>query len=107
MGLHRSNGAILELELELEDEGWRMEEGKNTKFMDGEGQMFRKMFTVYDFLFVAVFTDDAWPDGEERIYLMWDCIEVPGLFHELEDEGWRKVRTLNLWMEKDRCLGKC
>jgi len=26
---------------------------------------------------MVVFTDDAWPDGEERTYLAWDYIEVP------------------------------
>ena len=35
---------------------------------------------------MVVFTDDAWPDGEERSHLMWDYIEVPGLL-DLEEEG--------------------
>ena len=26
---------------------------------------------------MVVFTDDAWTVGEERIYLVWDHIEVP------------------------------
>jgi len=29
---------------------------------------------------MVVFTDDAWIDGEERAYLVWDYIEVPGLY---------------------------
>ena len=41
---------------------------------------------------MVVCTDDAWPDGEERTYLMWDYIEVPGLYLTLK----RKVRTHEL-----------
>ena len=46
---------------------------------------------------MVVFTDDAWPDGEERTYMTWDCIEVPGLYFTLR----RKVRTHEL-MDKYR-----
>ena len=46
---------------------------------------------------MIVFTDDAWPDGEERIYLVWDHIEVSGLYLNLR----RKVRTHEL-MDKYR-----
>ena len=33
---------------------------------------------------MVVFTDDSWPDGEERSDLMWDYIEVPGLYLTLQ-----------------------
>ena len=46
---------------------------------------------------MVVFTDDSWPDGEERSHLMWDYIEVPGLYLTLR----RKVRTHDL-LEKYR-----
>jgi hypothetical protein len=41
---------------------------------------------------MVVFTDDAWPNGEERTYLTWDNIEVL--------RKWKKVRTYEL-VEKD------
>jgi hypothetical protein len=39
------------------------------------------------------FTDDAWPDGEERTYLTWDYIQVPGKNLTLKME---KVNTYEL-----------
>ena len=41
---------------------------------------------------MVVFTDAAWPDGEERTYLMWDYVEESGLYLSLR----RKVRTYEL-----------
>jgi len=41
---------------------------------------------------MVVFTDDAWTDEEERTYLVWDYIEVSGLYLSLR----KKVRTQNL-----------
>ena len=46
---------------------------------------------------MVVFIDDAWPDGEERTYLMWDYIELLGLYFTLR----KKVRTHEL-MDKYR-----
>ena len=35
---------------------------------------------------MIAFTDSAWTDGEERTYLMWDYIEVWGLYLTLRME---------------------
>ena len=35
---------------------------------------------------MVVFTDGTWTDGEERTYLMWDYIEVPGRYLTLRIE---------------------
>ena len=32
-----------------------------------------------------LFTDDAWPDGKERTFLMWNYIEVPRKILDLEE----------------------
>ena len=34
---------------------------------------------------MVVFTDDAWPDGEKKTYLVWDYIEVPLRMEEGEN----------------------
>ena len=47
---------------------------------------------------MIVFTDDAGTDGEERTYLKWDYIEVPGRYFTLRMEKGENTD----FMEKDR-----
>jgi hypothetical protein len=35
--------------------------------------------------FIFLFTDDAWPDGEEFTYLIWNYIEVPRKILDVEE----------------------
>ena len=46
---------------------------------------------------MVVFTDDSWPDGEERTYLAWDYIEVLVLYWTLRMEEGENTE----FMEKD------
>ena len=52
---------------------------------------------------MVLFTDDAWPDGEERTYLTWDYVEVPGLYLTLRIEEGENTE----FVEKCRLLGNC
>ena len=64
----------------------RIEEGENTEFVEKcrlLGNCSLNMMFERECLIYGCFPEDAWPDGEERTYLMWDCIEVPGLYLSL------------------------
>ena len=47
------------------------------------------MFELERMFDLIVFTDGSWTDEEERTYLPWDNIEVPGLYLTFR----MKVRT--------------